>query len=69
MNGISENGTGALRDLSGKVAWITGAGTGIGQAGAVCLARAGMDVVLSGRRSDKLIETEKMVRAVGKKRD
>jgi len=43
-----------LRDLSGKVAWITGAGTGIGEGGAIALAQAGMQVVLSGRREDKL---------------
>ncbi len=68
MAGIASSGNnlGALRDLQGKVAWITGAGTGIGQAGAVCLARAGMEVVLSGRRKEKLKETEEMIRAVGK---
>ena len=43
-----------LRDLTDKVAWITGAGTGIGEGGAVALAQAGMHVVLSGRREDKL---------------
>ncbi len=45
-----------MRDLNGKVAWITGAGTGIGEASAVALADAGMHVVLSGRRADKLAE-------------
>ena len=45
-----------LRDLSGKIAWITGAGTGIGEAAAIALAQAGMQVVLSGRRPDKLAE-------------
>ncbi len=45
-----------MRDLTGKVAWITGAGTGIGEGGAVALADAGMHVVLSGRRQDKLEE-------------
>jgi len=43
-----------MRDLSNKVAWITGAGTGIGEASAHALAAAGMNVVLSGRRSDLL---------------
>ena len=37
-----------------RVAWITGAGTGIGEASAVALAEAGIRVVLSGRRRDKL---------------
>ncbi|TNE35024.1 MAG: SDR family oxidoreductase, partial [Alphaproteobacteria bacterium] len=54
-----------LRDLKGKVAWITGAGTGIGQAAAVSLARGGMEIVLSGRREANLQETAEMVRAVG----
>lgn len=43
-----------MRDLTGKTAWVTGAGTGIGEAGAIELARAGMNVVLSGRRVDVL---------------
>ena len=45
-----------MRDLNNKVAWITGAGTGIGEAGAIALSAAGMQVVLSGRRQDKLEE-------------
>ncbi len=36
-------------DLKGKVAWITGGGSGIGLAGALELARAGAHVVISGR--------------------
>ncbi len=43
-----------MRKLNGKVAWITGAGTGIGEGGAVALAEAGMQVVLSGRRREPL---------------
>lgn len=35
--------------LKGKVAWITGGGSGIGLAGALELARAGARVVISGR--------------------
>lgn len=35
--------------LEGKVAWITGAGTGIGEASAIALAESGAHVVLSGR--------------------
>ena len=45
-----------LRDLSNKVAWITGAGTGIGEGAAVALSEVGMRVALSGRRIDKLEE-------------
>jgi NAD(P)-dependent dehydrogenase (short-subunit alcohol dehydrogenase family) len=40
--------------LSGKVAWITGGGSGIGLAGAVALASAGARVVISGRDAAKL---------------
>lgn len=36
-------------DLAGKVAWITGGGSGIGLAGALELVRAGAHVVISGR--------------------
>lgn len=42
--------------LAGKVAWITGGGSGIGLAGAVELARAGCRVVVSGRDAAKLAE-------------
>ena len=45
-----------MRDITDKVAWITGAGTGIGEGAAVALAEAGVKVVLSGRRQDKLEE-------------
>jgi NADP-dependent 3-hydroxy acid dehydrogenase YdfG len=43
-----------MQKLTGKVAWVTGAGTGIGEAGAVALAQEGMTVVLSGRRTGLL---------------
>jgi len=40
--------------LAGKVAWVTGGGSGIGLAGALELARAGCRVVISGRDAGKL---------------
>ncbi len=40
--------------LQGKVAWITGGGSGIGLAGAIELAQAGCQVVISGRDAAKL---------------
>lgn len=42
--------------LNGKIAWVTGGGSGIGLAGAVELARAGARVVISGRDAAKLEE-------------
>jgi NADP-dependent 3-hydroxy acid dehydrogenase YdfG len=45
-----------LRDLTDRLVWITGAGTGIGAAAARRLARAGCRVVLSSRRAEPLQE-------------
>jgi len=41
----------------GKVALVTGAGSGVGRASAVALMQAGYSVVLAGRRKDALEET------------
>jgi NADP-dependent 3-hydroxy acid dehydrogenase YdfG len=43
-----------MANLEDKVAWVTGAGSGIGEGAAVALAREGATVVLSGRRKDAL---------------
>ena len=52
-------------DLSGKAAIVTGANTGIGQAIAVALAKAGADVALAGRsRAD---ETAAAIAALGRR--
>lgn len=53
--------------LQGKVAWITGAGSGIGRAGAVELAKSGARVVVSGRRPEQLAETVAEIAAAGGK--
>ena len=45
--------------LDGKVAWVTGGGSGIGLAGAVELAKDGARVVISGREAPKLAEAVK----------
>jgi NADP-dependent 3-hydroxy acid dehydrogenase YdfG len=45
-----------MAGLDGQIAWITGAGTGIGRAGARALADAGARVILSGRRGEQLAD-------------
>ena len=52
-------------DLSGKVALVTGANTGLGQGLAVGLAAAGADIVAAGRSTPA--ETEREVKALGRK--
>jgi NADP-dependent 3-hydroxy acid dehydrogenase YdfG len=51
--------------LNGKVAWITGGGSGIGLAGGIELARAGAHVVISGRSAETLKKAEKELKAAG----
>jgi len=51
--------------LTGKVAWVTGAGSGIGQAAAIALAQEGATVVLTGRRKEPLEETAAAIKKVG----
>ena len=51
--------------LSGKVAWITGGGSGIGLAGAEELVKAGARVVISGRTEKTNREAEKKLKALG----
>lgn len=56
-----------MSSLSGKVAWVTGAGSGIGLSGAQFLARAGANVVLSGRRAELVEAAAAAIRATGGK--
>jgi NAD(P)-dependent dehydrogenase (short-subunit alcohol dehydrogenase family) len=51
--------------LSGKVAWVTGGGSGIGLAGAEELVKAGARVVISGRTEKTNLEAEKKLKTLG----
>jgi len=53
--------------FAGKVVWVTGAGTGIGRAGALMFAREGAAVALIGRRRDKLDEVAAEIHSIGGK--
>src|ERR1700733_1036016 len=50
----ARQGEGRMKQLDGKIAWVTGAGSGIGEAAAIALAAEGATVVLTGRRREPL---------------
>lgn len=54
-----------MAQLDGKVAWITGGGTGIGAAGAAALAADGARIILSGRREAPLHQVAETIAAAG----
>src|SRR5215469_1879509 len=51
--------------LEGKVALVTGGGTGIGRASALAYANAGAKVVVSGRREKEALETVALIQKAG----
>jgi NAD(P)-dependent dehydrogenase (short-subunit alcohol dehydrogenase family) len=51
--------------FAGKVAFVTGAGTGIGRAAALSFAREGASVVIAGLSEQRLQETARMIEALG----
>ena len=53
-------------DLTGKIAFVTGASSGIGRASALALAGQGARVVVSARREDRLVELSKEIVAMGR---
>ena len=55
------------RALAHKVAWVTGAGSGIGEAAALALAREGAAIALTGRRREPLQQVaDRITAAAGK---
>lgn len=54
-------------DLTGRVALITGGGTGIGRATALLLAERGADVAVAGRRAEPLEKTAADIRDLGRR--
>jgi NADP-dependent 3-hydroxy acid dehydrogenase YdfG len=56
-----------MRTLDGKVAIVTGGGSGIGRAAAKMLAAEGAQVVVSGRTQSKLDEVAREIAAAGGK--
>ncbi len=50
-----------------KVALVTGAGSGIGKASSLALARDGFDVALSGRRKEPLDAVAEQIKGLGRK--
>lgn len=53
------------KPLVGKIALVTGAGTGIGRESSLALAGAGASLVLAGRRPDPLAETADLITGQG----
>jgi NAD(P)-dependent dehydrogenase (short-subunit alcohol dehydrogenase family) len=52
-------------DYAGKVAFITGGGTGIGRATALAFARAGANVAVTGRTEASIQETVQLIEQAG----
>jgi NAD(P)-dependent dehydrogenase (short-subunit alcohol dehydrogenase family) len=59
-------GTTSRFSVAGKVAVVTGGGTGIGRGAALVLARHGADVVVAGRRAEPLAGTVAEIEALGR---
>jgi NAD(P)-dependent dehydrogenase (short-subunit alcohol dehydrogenase family) len=53
------------KQFTGKVAFVTGAGTGIGRATALAFARQGASVVVIGRSAQNIEETARLIEEIG----
>jgi NAD(P)-dependent dehydrogenase (short-subunit alcohol dehydrogenase family) len=54
-----------MEQFCGKVALVTGGGSGIGRATSLAFARKGAKVVVAGRIRDKIEETKEMIKELG----
>ena len=54
-----------MRRFEGKIVWVTGGGSGIGEAAALALAAEGAAIVLTGRRPGPLEEVAARIRGLG----
>src|SRR3546814_2845247 len=54
-----------VKELNGRVAIITGGGSGIGRATAIALAEAGVSILLAGRRQAQLNAVAAHIRQQG----
>ena len=61
MNGIINNeNESSMKTLAGKVVWLTGASSGIGEALAIELAKEGCKIILSARRENELKRVQQL---------
>ena len=54
-------------NLENRVALITGAGRGIGKAVAICLAKAGADIIFTNRNKNFSDQTQSAIEAIGRR--
>src|SRR5476651_2632063 len=65
MASVRKNRVREGNSMSAKIALVTGAGTGVGRAVAIALAKAGYSLVLAGRRKEMLDKVAAELNALG----